>query len=203
MTDLPAQTTHISLDDLLELGSDARVEVVNGEVVEMAAAGILHQIVVGNFFRILKLYVTEHEDGAMFTGGLTYLMNSDPRSLKDSLVPDVSFIRAEHIPVDFDITRPHTGVPDLAIEVVSPNDKASEVLEKIGIYLDKGTEQVWVAYPGSQSLHQYRRGSATVQLYQKPEEAIDASAFFPGIEGLTVAAILRLPAWAHGAYTTL
>lgn len=198
MADLPAQTTHISLDDLLEMGSDAHVEVIDGEVVEMAAAGILHQIVVGNFFRILNLYVTEHEDGAMFTGGLTYLMHSDPRSLTDSLVPDVSFIRAENIPAGFDITRPHPGVPDLAIEVVSPNDKASEVQEKIAIYLDRSTEQVWVAYPGSQSLYQYRRGSATVQLYPKPDEAIDASAFFPGIESLTLAAIFRLPRWAHG-----
>jgi hypothetical protein len=35
-----------------------------------------------------------------------------------------------------------------------------------------------------------------VRIYQKPEEVIDASAFFPGIEGLTIAAIFKLPKWA-------
>ena len=198
MADLPLEKTNITLDDLLNIGADVRVEIINGEIVEMAAAGILHQIVVGNLYRSLAGYTNERETGSTFSGGLTYLMYNDPRSLRHSYIPDVSFIRNENLPAGFDITKPHPGAPDLAVEVVSPNDKAIDIQEKIQTYLDKGTEQIWIAYPelGSQSLHQYIRDSSTVRIYQKPEEAIDASAFFPGIEGLTVATIFKLPKWA-------
>jgi Uma2 family endonuclease len=37
--------------------------------------------------------------------------------------------------------------PDLAIEVVSPNDDAEELEKKIGEYLKYGTRMVWVFYP--------------------------------------------------------
>jgi Uma2 family endonuclease len=196
MADLPLEKTSISLDDLLS--EDSRVEIINGEIVEMAAAGILHQIVVGNIYLPMETFNRQHEIGTVFTDGLTYLMYNDPRSLRYSFIPDVSYIRSGNLPAGFDITKPNPGAPDLAVEVVLPNDKAIDIQEKIQTYLDKGTEQVWIAYPelGSQSLHQYVQGSSTVRIYQKPEEVIDASAFFPGIEGLTIAAIFKLPKWA-------
>ena len=164
----------------------------------MVAAGVLHQIIVGNVYYPLEVYNRQHELGSVFTDGLTYLMHSDPSSLKHSFVPDVSFLRSENIPAGFDISKPFPGVPDLAVEVISPNDKAIDVQEKILIYLEKGTEEVWALYPelGSQSVQQYRRDSSTVRIYQKPEEAVDASALFPGLDGLTVEAIFKLPKWA-------
>ena len=197
MTDLPVQKTHISLDDLLEMPE--RAEIINGELVEMSAAGVLHGIIIGNIYRIVDPYVMEHEIGTVLMDGVTYLMYSDPRSLKDSFIPDLSFIRNENIPANFDVSRPHPGIPDLAVEVVSPNDKAVDVQDKILAYLDKGTEQVWVAYPevGSQSLHQYIRGSSTIRIYQEPDEEVDTSAIFPTLQGLTVAAIFKLPKWAE------
>jgi hypothetical protein len=39
MADAPAEKTAISLDDLLKMGEDARVEIIDGEIVEMPAAG--------------------------------------------------------------------------------------------------------------------------------------------------------------------
>ena len=197
MADATLDKTLISLDELLAMG-DVRVEIIDGEIVEMAAAGVLHQLIIRNVFRILDPYVEEHNLGTVLTDGLTFLMYSDAGGLKDSFVPDVSFSRKDNIPAGFEITKPHPGVPDLAVEVVSPNDKATEIQQKIQIYLDKGTEEVWVAYPipGSQSLHQYRRDSTTARIYREPDEVVDTSVMFPGLEGLTVAAIFRLPNWA-------
>jgi Uma2 family endonuclease len=169
-----------------------------GEPVEMAAAGVLHQIISANMFRILDPYVIAHDIGAVFTDGLTYLMYSDAKGLKESFIPDVSFIRKTNLPPEFDLSKPHPGAPDLAVEIMSPDDKAIAVEAKVRLYFDKGTEEVWVAYPtlGSQSLHQYRRGSTTARIYREPDEVVDTSVMFPGLEGLTVAAIFRLPAWA-------
>jgi Uma2 family endonuclease len=193
---LPEAKT-ITLDDLMKLGSDARVEVINGELVEMSPVGGLHHIIVGNINRILDAYVLTHESGAVFVDGLLYLMHSDHRGLTGAFVPDVSFLRKESIPADWDISTPFPGTPDLAVEVMSPGDSAVLALEKVRGCLQAGTEQVWVVYLEQRELHQYRRSDPdTVRVYREGEH-IDAETLFPGIE-LSAEAVFKLPCWAQG-----
>ena len=47
---------------------------------------------------------------------------------------------------------------DLAVEVVSPNDLANEVEEKVRLYLDHGFEEVWVVYSTTRTVYVYRKG---------------------------------------------
>ncbi len=44
-------------------------------------------------------------------------------------------------------------IPDLAVEVISENDKAWDVLEKVRAYLDAGTRAVWLIYPNLEVVH--------------------------------------------------
>src|SRR5690349_16437513 len=138
MADISIERTAVTLEDLMNLG-DARVEVINGVIVEMAPVGGLHHIFGGNLYDPLKTFVDEHGIGAVFMDGLLYLMNEDNRHLRGSFAPDVSFIRLEHIPPDWNLSLPFPGVPDLAIEVMSPADSAEDIQTKIHTYLDKGT----------------------------------------------------------------
>jgi Uma2 family endonuclease len=46
--------------------------------------------------------------------------------------------------------------PDLAVEVLSPDDRRREVLEKVGEFLDAGTRQVWLIDPDRRSAALYR-----------------------------------------------
>lgn len=194
MTDALLEKTKITLDDLAN--DDARVEVIDGELIEIAAAGGAHHIVVSNIDYILQSYVRKHQIGSIFPDGLTYLMFSDTQGLKDSFVPDVSFIRNENIPANWDIEKPYPGAPDLAVEVISPSEPAEKVQSKVRTYLEKGTEQVWLVYPSASELHQYRRDDPqTVRVYTG-SQAINAESLFPGIEGLTTDAIFALPPWA-------
>ena len=199
MANIPdVEKTTYSLDDLLAM--DARVEIINGEMVEMAAAGVLHHVILGNIFRTIEAWNRQHETGFAASHGLMFLMHSDERAVQNAFVPDVSFVQYRNILTNLDLNKPFPGIPDLAVEVISPNDKAVEVQEKIQTYLDKGAEQVCAVYPasGSQSVHQYIQGSSTVRIYQKPEEAIDVSGLFPGLNDLTLEVIFKLPAWAKG-----
>lgn len=133
----------------------------------------------------------------MFYDNLTYLMFSEAGCLRDSFVPDVSFIRLDDLIAGLDITTPYPGVPTLAVEVASPDDKAEEIMKKVRTYLDKGTEQVWVVYPAARELHQYRRDDSTrVRLYRAAAEVIDAEPLFPGLQ-LTLAAVFAMPPWAQ------
>jgi Uma2 family endonuclease len=54
--------------------------------------------------------------------------------------------------------------PDLVVEVVSPNDFASEVDNKVEEYLQAGVRLIWVVYPQSKHVLVYRSGSVVQRL---------------------------------------
>jgi Uma2 family endonuclease len=84
-----------------------------------------------------------------------------PRLLRK---PDVSFVRRGRFPGD----RPPCGdsriAPDLAVEVISPNDLAEAVQETVADYLTAGVRLVWVIYPTSRFAVAYRPGGAAAWL---------------------------------------
>jgi Uma2 family endonuclease len=178
-------------DELMRLGSDAMVEVIDGEIVEMAAVGILHHIIVGNLYHILDTWVRVVEIGFIFPDGLLFHLFREGKRIKGSRVPDLSFVRKGSIPKGWDISRPFPGAPALAIEVMSPDDSSEDVLKKVREYLAAGSEQVWVVYPEPRELHQFRRGFADVRTYTG-SETIDVEGLFPGLE-LKMDAIFALP----------
>lgn len=197
MAQAPEQSKLMTLDELLALG-DARIEIINGEVTEKSMAGLEHNIIGGNIYDKLKPFVNERNLGAVFGDGLTYLMFSQAGGLKDSFLPDVSFIRAENILGGIDIRKPYPGIPDLAVEIISPTDNPLTVQKKLRVYLEKGTEQVWRIYPDTQELYQFRRDkNPEIRIYWAEQpEAIDVEALFPGLV-LTTDDIFKLPAWAQ------
>lgn len=95
-------------------------------------------------------FVDENELGmttAAETGFILY-KNPDPAGKDTVRAPDVGFIAASRAPADLD-ELPDGYVPfapDLAIEVVSPNDEKDEIEEKVAQYLKYGTRLVWVMY---------------------------------------------------------
>lgn len=187
--------TLLSLDDLMAMGRDARVEIINGELVEMVAAGVLHAMLGANIVGVFRMYLPTHPIGAVMQDGATYLMFSSARGLKNSFVPDVSYIRNENVPPGWNPEKPHPGAPDLAVEIVSPTDDPEEVQWKRRTYLQKGTQQVWLVYFRLREVHQYT--AEGVKIYSQPEEQIDVEALLPGMTGLTLAAIFDLPAWVN------
>jgi Uma2 family endonuclease len=52
--------------ELMALGPDARVEIVQGEMIEMPPVGMLHHLVAGNIYRALYSFVEHHESGYVF-----------------------------------------------------------------------------------------------------------------------------------------
>jgi Uma2 family endonuclease len=70
---------------------------------------------------------------------------------------DVSFIRKERYPWDQLAEDGYTTIPpDLAVEVVSPNDTVSGLVEKIGEYLRAGVRLVWIIDPPTRTVQVWR-----------------------------------------------
>ncbi len=193
MLDALAKPKLLSLDDLLKLGKQN--EIINGQVVQKSASGILHQLVSQNIYHSIDLYLSQLDLGVIFYTGLTYLMFSDSKGLKNSFVPDISFIRLENILPMTHNSKPYPGIPDLAVEVISPGEDADDIQTKLRTYLDKGTEQVWLVYPTTKELHQYRRdNNPEIRIYRGSQK-LDLADLFPNFE-LTTDQIFTIPEWA-------
>lgn len=172
-----------------------RVEIINGEVVEMNAAGAIHAIIRGNVLESLSPYVKPHQLGIVFGDGMTFLMVSGLPRLKDSYVPDVSFITADNISADWDMYEAHPGVPDFAVEIVSPNDRAETLKTKLDTYLNNGTQEVWGIFPKLGKLEQHWRENGEDRSVTYIDGTI-LSRVLPGW-AITHEAVFSLPTWVR------
>jgi len=194
ITDIAAlpQPALMSLDDLM--ASDSRIEIMDGKVIEMSDAGIIHHRYIRNIMELLLEYVKTNDIGEVFSDGLTYMMFSNARGLKDSFMPDVSLILKQNFLPMNDLSKPYPGVPDLAVEVVSPDDKPGKLARKVRVYLEKGTSQVWMVYPEVNEVHQYRRDTPDTARIYTGAQSVDVSPLLPGLM-LPLESIFKLPGW--------
>jgi Uma2 family endonuclease len=129
--------------------SDGLVELVRGEVIEMSRAGKLHGLVCGHVAFFLMSWSKSRESGWVMTNDVGVLTERDPDSVRG---PDVLFIRKERLPRPGDDENWLMIPPDLCVEVLSPNDRWSEVIEKISEYFHLGVPEVWVLDPATHEI---------------------------------------------------
>lgn len=171
----------VSDDDLLRLGKERPVEVVDGAIVEMSPNSFEHHRVDRALFRVLDHYTLQNPIGEVWFDGVIYLLERYPDGrIKRSRVPDLSFMRQERMPEDegpiFD------GVPDLAVEVASPGNSLLELMARVRDYLAYGSEEVWVIYTNIRELHRYRRDEPSVVHVYRGDEVFEPGSLFPGLK---------------------
>ncbi len=162
-----------------------RYELDRGELVEVPGAGWLHSYLVSLLSDLLTAFVREHRLGLVFPDGLGYVLANDPDILR---IPDVSFIARERIPKG-GLPQGYCPIPpDLAVEIVSPGDAATELRKKVREYLDAGVKLVWVLWPEERAVTVYPAGAAPQEL--GPEDELSGGGVLPGF-GVQVARLFE------------
>ncbi|MDX1522368.1 MAG: Uma2 family endonuclease [Anaerolineae bacterium] len=137
----------ITAEALWSLGDAGKhFELVKGELIQMTPPGGTHGQVAVEIAALLRNFVKPNNLGKLMveTG---YRLAADPDTVRS---PDVSFLSAQNVPSDGIPEGYITGPPDLAIEIVSPGDTATEIQDKVQDYLQSGTKLVWIIYPQQQ-----------------------------------------------------
>jgi Uma2 family endonuclease len=129
-----------------------RQELVGGILREMEPPGAEHALVATRAGRSLTRHVDD-ADGIVFTGELGFRLSCDPDTVR---APDVAFVSTDRVPETGAPRGYWPGPPDLAIEVVSPNDRRSEVEGKALDWLAAGTRAVVVLDPPLRTATVYR-----------------------------------------------
>jgi len=142
--------------DLLRLPRDGRKrELVDGEIRVSPAGGRHGQISVELLVRI-HAHVRERGLGVVFDSSTGFRLPGRRAGHYDVRSPDVAFVAAGRLPDDLAPVGFIELAPDLAVEILSPDDRRREVLEKVGEFLDAGTRLVWVLDPEERSAAAYR-----------------------------------------------
>ncbi len=132
---------------------DRRIELLEGEIISMPFATLYHGIIAGQLTGHLGLFIRQNDLGVVTAAGTGFVMGVNPISGKESiLAPDIAFIRKDRVPQPIPPTGYGRVVPDLVVEVVSPNDKPDELEEKIVQYLRAGVRLVWALYPRTRTI---------------------------------------------------
>jgi Uma2 family endonuclease len=147
-------TSLTTAHDLLHLPDDGfRYELIDGALRKMTPAGSVHGFLSVEVAYRLSEHVRPNGLGRVFGAETGFRIRRDPDTV---LAPDVSFIRKERIQTIGIPNEYFPEAPALVVEIVSPNDTAEEVDDKMRRWLAAGVELGWVVYPGGRSVTVYR-----------------------------------------------
>ena len=120
------------------------------------------------------MYVRENRLGRTRIAEPGFILERAPDSVR---APDVAFVRRERIEAIGKTTRYWPEAPDLAIEVISPNDRYTEVNEKVADWLAAGTRMVVVVNPRNRTVNVHTPDGAVTL---KMGDTLDGGEVVPG-----------------------
>jgi Uma2 family endonuclease len=118
---------------------DRLLEFINGEIVEKLPAQ-LHAFIVGLLAKYFGIYLDLHPIGWALPEAHYQLEGDD-----FSPIPDFSFVLREGKTLTTKGAAPY--MPELAVEIQSPDDSQAKMERKKDAYLGRGTKIVWLIYP--------------------------------------------------------
>lgn len=181
--------TPITIKDLEDMEARGLIrEIVHGQwvpVAEEKMAGELHGAIATNLILALASYVKAHKLGRVYPADTTSILEEDAQGIQLMRLPDVSFVAADRIKTHNRETY-YQLAPDLAIEIISPSERAVTIRSKLKEYLRTGVRQVWQVYPETQEIVVHL-ADGTVHTYTTGH-TIPGADVLPGFE-LPVAAI--------------
>jgi Uma2 family endonuclease len=172
-------TRYVTDEELLQAPRDGqKYERVDGEM-RVSPAGGRHGAVILRLTLRLGPFVVERKLGHMFESSTGFRWPGRKVDRPDNVrSPDLSFVAAGRFPEEREPVGFPELAPDLAVEVLSPNDRRGDVLEKVGEYLDVGTRLVWVIDPEKRTAAAYR--SLTDVRMIGEADALDGEGVVPG-----------------------
>lgn len=166
-----------------------RYEVVQGVLMMSPAPEPAHQGVIGLIYRHLSECIFSTRQGLVFTGPLDVVF-----SAQMTVQPDVLVLLKEHLG-RVQKTR-IIGVPDLAVEVISPSSVTYDRLVKYSIYERAGVPEYWLVNLEEQTIEVFAleeggfrslgvfQGEQTLPSRIVPEIGVPVGQFFDWTGGL-------------------
>ncbi len=171
------QTRLYTIEELEALAAqpenrDRNFELIHGEIVEKPVPTELHGLIVANLIALLWIYAKQNHRGRVGPE----IRNRIPNDVHNSRQPDVSYFVDASRPI---VERgPVAQMPDLAIEVKSPDDTYKGMREKADYYLANGAQMVWLVMTEKKEIEVHRPGGFDVVTIDRE---LDGDVVLPGL----------------------
>lgn len=142
MTGVSVLTAQVTAEELG--GLPGRTELVDGQVRELAPAGYQHGRLSNDIGYEVTRAVRAHALGDVLGAETGFRIARDPDTVRAA---DLAYVAAARVPADRDERAYFDLAPDLVVEVVSPSERAADVLDKALLWVSAGVRLVWVVHP--------------------------------------------------------
>lgn len=133
-----------TIEDYLALPHDTLAELIDGELYVTPGPSPKHQDVVGALHVHLRTFAESTGLGRAYLSPIDVYLPSG-----DIVQPDLIVIRAERMRIVQDVIR---GIPDVAIEVLSPSRPERDRLIKKQLFASNGIPEYWIVDPESRAV---------------------------------------------------
>lgn len=165
-------------------------ELIDGEVVQKPAPAFEHGFIQSALSFVLTLFLRAHPTGFIGSEVRRYL---GPVGREQPFIPDLIYVDAARLRLT-GAGQPFRGAPDLAVEILSPDDRPDRVAAKVAHYLLHGVRLVWLIDPETRAVTVLTAQGDSSRLEE--HETLDGGAVLPGFT-VTVGEILP-PRFADG-----
>ncbi len=174
-------------DDLMALPDDEwRYELVEGRLVRMPGTGLEHLEVTDNLHAALRAFVKAHHLGLVTMPDTAFRLS--PNTV---LMPDIGFLgiaKTQALPAWGSQARKKyiPATPDLAVEVASPDQSHREMADKARLYLQFGTDLVWIIWPTDHQVDVWLANPVQPTTASAPAAPTQTLSVAQALDGLTV-----------------
>ncbi len=159
----------LSYEEFLDwLDEDIHAEWIDGEIIVMSPASTLHQDIADFLASIIRFYVEERRLGRVITTRIVMR----PTPMLPAREPDVMFIANENLRRVRNTSV--EGPADLVVEVISPESRTRDTIDKFREYEQGRIPEYWIVDPYQQTVQflqldetgRYREAQAEAGVYR-------------------------------------
>ena len=177
---MTTQPKLLTADDLLRLHSQGiRGELVRGVFYETMPSGREHGTIAAKLSFLLGSSVWPRKLGELTTSDSGVWLERNPDTVRE---PDIAYFSAAKSQPGVRVTGYSEDLPDLVVEIVSPNDTQREVSEKASMWLGFGVRLVWVVQPDTRAVDVYVEGDDKTTIADS--DFLDGGDVLPGFRCL-------------------
>lgn len=129
---------------------ESSYELVNGELVMSPKNNWYHGRICSRLLTALANFVRQNRLGAVLDSSTGFWMSN-----RNCRAPDISFVpKGRLVALGFkpNEKRFFPGAPDLAVEILSPNNTRAEIGERLKDFFSSGARLVWIINPETESV---------------------------------------------------
>lgn len=164
---IPNKNKIYTYKDYLTFPDDERVEIIEGELYNMASPSVVHQSLSMEISYSLKHYIKSNNgDCKVLTAPFDVVFTNDDEEVEESsnvVIPDISVICDKNKLSD---GKKCVGSPDMIVEIVSPSNSGHDYVTKLNLYQKYKVKEYWIIDPRKRSVFVY---VLTGENYESPE----------------------------------